>query len=151
MAPALQNKILYSRGPGVTIESSRNDTVLGNQIQNGASLSDAVTAGRRTQIGSSSGNGQPGVYVTGVVRGTKVEGNAISNNTGDGVMLYKARRLMVGGSSVGSGNGIVANRNYGLYALGGCNGSVVQGNVIVANAQGNVNLTQSRGITYIPK
>ena len=148
----MQNKILYSGGPGVTIQSSRSNTVLGNQIQNGASLSDAVTAGRsRPQIGSSSGNGQPGVYVTGVVRGTKVEGNAISNNTGDGVMLYKARRLMVGGSSAGSGNGIVANRSYGLYALGGCNGSVVQGNVIVANAQGNVNLTQSRGITYIPK
>jgi putative cofactor-binding repeat protein len=37
-----------------------------------------------------------------------------------------------------------------LYAYGLCAGSVVQGNVIEANAQGNVNLTESRGIEYIP-
>jgi hypothetical protein len=39
---------------------------------------------------------------------------------------------------------------YGLYAVGVCSGSVVEANGIVANAQGNVNLSKSTGITYIP-
>ena len=45
----------------------------------------------------------------------------------------------------------MTNQGYGLYARGGCNGSVVQGNTIAANGQGNVNLTNSRGITYVPE
>ncbi len=49
-----------------------------------------------------------------------------------------------------AGNSIVGNQGYGLYAYGLCTGSVVQANVIVANAQGNVNPTKSRGIRYIP-
>ncbi len=44
----------------------------------------------------------------------------------------------------------MANTGYGLYAVGACNGSVVQGNTIVANSQGNVNITHARGIKYIP-
>ena len=58
--------------------------------------------------------------------------------------------MTIGGSTPGAGNGIVGNQGYGLYAYGLCTGSVVQGNVIVANATGNVNLTKSHGITYIP-
>src|SRR5579883_717775 len=131
--PALQNTILYSGGPGVTIRSSRGNAVLGNEIQDGA---------------------QEGVYVTGVVTGTQIQDNAISGNASDGVTLVKARRVTIGGNSSGTGsqavggqgNRIVTNRGYGLYARGACNGSVVQGNTIVANAQGNVNLTNSRGI-----
>ena len=133
-SPALQNKVLYSGGPGVAIRSSRSNAVLGNEIQGGA---------------------QYGVYVTGVVTGTQVQDNAISGNASDGVRLVKARRVTIGGNSSGAGsrtvggqgNRIVTNRGYGLYARGACNGSVVQGNTIVANAQGNVNLTNSRGIT----
>ena len=116
----------------------------------------SVIAGRNNLIGSATagntiaGNGQDGLYITGVVTGTRVQGNEISSNTGNGVMLVKARRLTIGGSSSGAGNGIVGNQGYGLYAYGVCSGSVVQGNMIAANAQGNVNLTKSRGITYIP-
>ena len=135
---AFQDKVLYSRGPGVTIQSSKDNVVLGNQIQ---------------------GGGGYGVYVTGVVTGTQVQNNAISGNASDGVALVKAKKVTIGGNSSTSGsqivptqgNRIMTNRGYGLFARGGCNGSVVQGNTIVANAQGNVNLSQSRGITYIPK
>ena len=67
------------------------------------------------------------------------------------VMLAQAQNLMLGGSDDGAGNPIVLNQGYGLYARGVCKGSVVQANTIVANAQGNVNLTNSKGITYIPK
>jgi parallel beta-helix repeat protein len=137
-ASALQDEILYSDGPGVTIQSSQDNTVLGNDIQGGA---------------------QYGVYVTGVVTGTQVQNNAISGNARDGVALVKAKKVTIGGNSsggssqvvAGPGNRIVVNQGYGLYARGDCNGSVVQGNTIAANAQGNVNLTNSRGITYIPK
>ena len=113
-------------------------------------------AGRNNLIGSATagntitGNGQHGVYVTGDVTGTQVQGNEISGNAGNGVMLASARKLTIGGSSSGAGNGIVGNQGYGLYAFGVCTGSVVQANVIVANAEGNVNLTNSRGIKYIP-
>ena len=99
----MQNKILYSGGPGVTIQSSRGNAVLGNAIQYSAGTAVTATAGRNNLIGSATaGAGQPGLYVTGVVTGTQVQGNAISGNTGDGVMLVKARtaddrRQLVGG------------------------------------------------------
>ncbi len=132
----LQDEILYSGGPGVTIQSSKDNVVLGDQIQ---------------------GGGGYGVYVTGTVTGTQVQNNAISGNASDGVALVKAKKVTIGGNSSTSGsqivptqgNKIITNRGYGLYARGKCNGSVVQGNTIAANAQGNVNLSQSRGITYI--
>ncbi|MGP0065397.1 MAG: beta strand repeat-containing protein [Isosphaeraceae bacterium] len=150
-SPLLQDKILYSGGPGVTIRSSRGDTVLGNEIQYSASPTIAAIATRRTPISSATaGAGQDGVYITGVVTGTQVQSNEISSNTGTGVMLVKARRLTIGGNSSAAGNGIVGNLGYGLAAYGGCSGSIVRKNTIAANAQGNVNLTRSRGITYIP-
>ncbi len=144
-ASAFQNKILYSRGPGVTIRSSRGDMVLGNEIQKGVALDLGATAGD-----ASTASGQDGLYVTGVVTGTRILDNTISTNSGNGVMLVNARKLTVGGSAAGAGNGILSNLGYGVYALGVCSGSVVQKNTIAANAKGNVNLTRSRGITYIP-
>ncbi len=65
-------------------------------------------------------------------------------------MLIKAQRLTVGGNSAQAGNQILTNHGYGIYALGMCSGTLVQKNVIVANDQGDVNLTNSRGITYKP-
>ncbi len=59
-ASALQDKILYSGGPGVTIQSSRGDTVLGNEIQNSASPAVAVTAARSNPIGSATAGNWPG-------------------------------------------------------------------------------------------
>ena len=148
----LQNLIVNSGGAGVTIQSSRGNAVLGNQIQSNAQGGVVVIDGQNNQIGSAtagntiSGNGQSGLAITGVSTGTRAEGNQILSNADNGVLLVKARRVTIGGSSPGSGNQIVGNQGYGLYALGLCNGSVVQGNQIVANAKGNVNLTKSGGI-----
>jgi parallel beta-helix repeat protein len=156
-AAPLQNKILNSTsGHGITIRSSNNNNVMQNEIrgnQGGISL----TASRNNVIGSPTvgntitDNGRYGVYVTGTVTGTRVQGNAITTSGSDGVMLAQAKRLMLGGSDAGAGNPIVLNQGFGLYAYGVCTGSVVQANTIVANGQGNVNLTNSKGITYIPK
>jgi trimeric autotransporter adhesin len=68
--------------------------------------------------------------------------NKILNSAGNGVSIRSSR-----GNAV-LGNEIVRNHGYGLFARGVCTGSVVRGNVIEANAEGNVNLTKSRGIVY---
>ena len=152
---ALANKILYSGGDGVTIRSSRGNTILGNEIRNNARRGVVLSSGRSNQIGTATAgntiaaNGLQGLYVTGLVSGTRVFGNAIAGNSGDGVMLDQTRNLQFGFSAE-AGNQITGSNGYGLYAQGGCSGSVVQGNVIVANSKGNVNLSSSRGITYIP-
>ncbi len=152
----LQNRILYSGGPGVTIRSSSRNAVLGNEIRNTAGAGVVVIAGRHNVIGSATAgntimaNGQDGLDISGIVTGTRVQNNEINSNAGNGVMLDQAQGVTIGGSLPATGNGIVGNQGYGLLAYGLCAGSLVQNNVIVANAKGNVNLTNSRGITYIP-
>lgn len=64
--------------------------------------------------------------------------------------IIQAKRLAVGGSASAAGNQIIANLGYGVASSGLCTGTVVQSNVIAANSLGNVNLTGSPGITYIP-
>jgi hypothetical protein len=150
------NKILDNGGAGVTIRSSSGNAVLGNEIGANAGDGVSVTGGRNNVIGTAAagnviaGNGRDGLYVTCGAPGTRAEGNAISGNAGNGVTIAMARRLTVGGSAPGSGNRIVGNQGYGLYAFGVCSGSVVRGNAIASNAKGNVNLTRSRGVVYIP-
>ena len=151
---ALRDKILNSGGSGITIRSSGGNAVLGDEIRDNAGSGVVVIAGRNNRIGSATagntiaGNGRDGLYVTGDVKGTSVQSNEISDNAGDGLKLDKARRVTIGGRPPGSGNRIVGNLSYGLYASGVCSGSVVQRNLIEANAKGNVNLTNSRGIVY---
>jgi hypothetical protein len=43
-----------------------------------------------------------------------------------------------------------SNLGYGVYARGACSGTVLQRSTIIANAQGNLNLSRSRGITDLP-
>ena len=70
--------------------------------------------------------------------------NTILFSHGNGVTLRSSR-----GNAL-RGNEIANNQGFGLYALGVCKGSVAQGNVIESNAAGNVDLTKSRGVVYIP-
>ena len=152
-----QNKILNSTlGNAITIRASSNNVVLMNDIhgnQGGISLSAARNniIGTPTAGNAIADNGPYGVYVTGKVTGTQVQGNTITTSGANGVMLDQAKSLMLGGGDAGAGNMIVLNQGFGLFAFGVCTGSVVQANTIVANAQGNVNLINSKGIKYIPK
>jgi hypothetical protein len=73
-----------------------------------------------------------------------VLGNKILNSVGNGVNIVSSRDNAV------LGNEISQSQGYGLAALGDCTGSVVQGNAIESNTKGNVNLTKSRGVVYIP-
>jgi parallel beta-helix repeat protein len=176
--PSIEPQVTVSgnRGYGIAIAGSAWDnkvfhTVIGTNGQGTAPLGNAMggiaigPGTSATTIGGSASplqttiqaNGGPGVSIRSS-RGNVVLGNAISGNAGDGVRLVRARKTTIGGNSpgagsqaaAGQGNRIVINQGYGLYALGRCSGSLVQGNTIAANTQGNVNLTHSRGITYIP-
>jgi hypothetical protein len=79
--------------------------------------------------------------------GNSVLGNDIQGNTGNGVALKQARNDTIGGSSAGASNQIIDNQGYGLEASGNSSGTVVQGNLIEGNTEGNVNVSQPRGIT----
>lgn len=83
-------------------------------------------------------------------RDDSVLGDQIADNGGNGVTIIQARHLTVGGIASGAGNQIVSNNGYGVEATGVCSGTLVASNVIAANSQGSVNLTESRGIRYIP-
>ena len=61
-----------------------------------------------------------------------------------GVMIESSSKNVMEGTQV------IASDGYGLYATGLCTGSLVMQNTIVKNSEGNVNLSNSRGITYIP-
>jgi hypothetical protein len=109
-----------------------------------------------TKVGTSAlgtqdiGNTLGGIYVGCGTSSTMIGGtssllqNLIRFNGGNGVTLRSSRAAAV------VGNSILNNQNYGLRASGNCSRSVVQGNTIIANDGGNVNLSGSRGIKYTP-
>ena len=153
-----QVQILNSvSGPGVTMISSSKNTVLGDVIRNNAGGGVFISGGRNNRIGSATaenaitGNGGDGLFVAGSVNGTQIQGNDIAGGTGNGVTLSNAKGLTIGGSSPGSGNRVFSNRGFGLLATGVGTGSLIQGNVILLNTQGDVDLSNSRGYTYIPR
>jgi hypothetical protein len=147
-----QNLILNNAGPGVTIQSSSNNLIIGDQIANNAGGGVVVNGGHNNQIGvptagnTIASNGNSGVSLNGNVTGTRVQSNDINTNATNGVTLTNARKVTIGGSIPGTGNRITANKAFGLYASGNCSGSVVQGIVIAANGVGNINVTNSTGI-----
>ena len=144
-------------GAGVTMATSSNNAVLGDVIRNNAGGGVFISGGRNNRVGSTTsenaitGNGGDGLFVTGSVSGTQVLGNDIAGGTGNGVSLSGAKGVTIGGTSPGSGNRVFSNRGFGLLATGVGTGSVIQGNVILLNTQGDVDLSGSRGYTYIPK
>jgi trimeric autotransporter adhesin len=152
----LQDKILNNGGAGVTIQNSSRNSVLGDVIQNNAAGGIFLNGGWNNRMGAAgagnviSGNGVDGVVIAGDVNGSTIQANVISNNAGSGVFLSRALGLGMGGKTPGTGNIVTGNLAYGLIAYGLNTGTVVRGNVIAYNVQGNVDLTQSRGIIYIP-
>ena len=168
--PSIEPQVTISANKryGIAVVGSARDNVIfhtyiGTNAQGTANLGNALggifigSCMASTTIGGTSpfaqnkilNSGGPGVIIR-ASSGNTLLGNEISGNAGDGVTVVKARRLTIGGSASGAGNQIVTNQGYGLEAAGGCTGSVVQSNVIAANLRGDVNLSKSSGITYIP-
>ena len=151
-----ENRIVNNGRNGLNIQSSSGNVVLRNEIRNNLGSGIVLENGRANLIGSEadgntiSGNGQSGVSVSQSVNGSRITGNVIDANSGDGVTLDSARRLTLGGPSPGAGNDIIRNLGFGLFAQGISTGTLVQNNRISRNAKGDVDLSQSTGITYIP-
>jgi hypothetical protein len=96
------------------------------------------------------GNTLGGIYLGPGTSSTTIGGasapytNLIRFNVGNGVTIQSSRSALI------EGNGIVDNQGYGLRATGNASGSVVRKNRIAGNAEGDVNLSGSTGITYVP-
>jgi hypothetical protein len=109
----------------------------------------APNVGNRIVNATAWGRYSTGVYATGNLSGTRVEGNTIRANGGNGVTLANAQRIMIGGPEAGAGNLIDANGGFGVSASGTCTGSLVQGNLITGNALGTVNVRNAKGIRVV--
>ena len=136
---AVGNTISRSRLTGVRLVNATGLTVgvkgIGNTIT-GTGTTSLATAG---------------VFATGLLTGTVVQGNRIQSG-GNGIILNNARSITVGGTATtprAGENTILANRGIGLYGIGACTKSVVSGNTVVNNRQ-NVSISQARNLSYLP-
>ena len=80
--------------------------------------------------------------------GNTVSGNQITSNTTACAGRHQLPAASIG-SSIEVGNQI-ANQGFGFRSRRRIPDTLVQSNLIAANPMGNVNLTKSRGVTYIP-
>jgi hypothetical protein len=145
---AYSNAIAFNGGDGIRIAGASGISVLGSVIQSNAGGGVTLQGGENNQIGASGRanaivtDGKWGVYASGSLAGSAVQGNEIRGNRGNGVVLRAAQGLLVGGTASGSGNAIFMNKAFGLLATGNCSGSTVEGNTIVRNGAGNVNVVR---------
>lgn len=153
---AFRNRICFNTGNGVTLMGSSGNQIFGNTITWNAGCGVAVNGGRSNQIGGRfigntiSNNAQTGVYVTGLLPLTSIQGNQITSNGGDGITLFAARMLLVGGIASGGGNWVTGNHGFGLAAYGPGYGSVLWNNLIFANTRGDIDLSHSQGVIVVP-
>jgi hypothetical protein len=154
--PNMANRVLFNGGAGITMSGSRGDLVLGNEIRANVGSGIVIAGARSGTIGvAGSGNaivsnGLNGIQVSGDVKGTVIAANTILGSGSNGLLLNAATDLLVGGALTGTGNTIVTSGGYGLLAVGPCSRTRVIRNLIAGNTQGDVNLSASTGITYVP-
>ncbi len=128
-----------NRGYGIEVVGSAHDNVVYNTYI-GTNFDGTKAIGN--QLGGILLG--PGTSSTIVGGPSPALGNKILNNAGNGVTIRSSHRNRL------LGNEIATNQGYGLFAAGVCSGTLVKGNTIASNTQGNVNLTQSKGVVYIP-
>jgi len=133
------NQINYSTYAGIRLENATNLTVgvpgLGNNI-----------CGTEKRVAQAAG-----IYATGQLGGTIIQGNRIQSG-GNGIFMKNARGLQVGGSAITplvGGNSIFNNSGIGLYATGNSSGSAVRGNSITGNRR-DVAIATARNLQYTP-
>jgi len=154
--PFMGNRVLFNAGVGVTISNASGNQVLGNEIRSNAAQGIALLGGQNNRVGAVDagntivGNGSNGILAAGNLRGSSISANAIEGNGSNGLLLQAATNLLVGGLLDGVANTIVTSTGYGLTAIGACGGTRVIRNVIRNNLQGNVDLSRSTGIIYVP-
>ncbi|MBT6642042.1 MAG: right-handed parallel beta-helix repeat-containing protein [Planctomycetaceae bacterium] len=91
-------------------------------------------------------NNGTGITVDGS-QDNSITGNIIQLNSGNGITLNAAAQNKIGDAA--SGNRIITNSMFGLYAAGDCTGTTIVSNVFFANGDGDIDLSQADGITFI--
>jgi hypothetical protein len=141
----LQDFIENNQGAGITIQGSARNVMINDTIENNTAGGITLNSGRFEQIGVASygntitSNGQNGLMLVGDVTGTLVQANTIGTSASNGVKLVNARKALIGGTGTGQGNDIVNNGGYGIYYQGNSGSTVVVGNQISGNGQGDTN------------
>ena len=140
--PSIEPRVTVSanRGYGIMVTgSARNNVIYHTAI--GTDGTDTYDLG----------NNLGGIYLGAGTSGTVIGGTAsalqvqmLYSRNGAGLTIQSSKRNKVVGDEIEN------NKEYGLYGTGVCTGSIVQSTVITANSPADVNLTKSRGITYIP-
>jgi hypothetical protein len=155
--PIQANAVLFNTGAGITIASSAGNTILGNTIGSNVGGGLVMSAGRNNRIGSTGGgrntfsaNGLNGIFVTGNSRGSVIVGNLVTGSQQNGLLLNAVTDLLVGGMQAGESNAIGTSTGFGVLAVGNCARTKLIRNAIALNTAGNVNLSGSTGITYVP-
>lgn len=152
----LANRVFFNGGAGITVSNSKGNQVFGNEIRHNVGSGIVIAGARSTTIGvAGSGNvitmnGLNGIQVSGNVKGTAIAANIIADNFSNGLLLNAATNLLVGGTGDGVANTVTTNVGYGLLAVGSCTRTQVIRNLIALNGEGDVNLSSSTGITYVP-
>ncbi len=152
---AYANQIVGNQGTGLSVTSATGVRVLGNSIQGNAGYGISLAAAAGNTIGTPDapnqlrGNGLSGLFATGALDGTRIDGNTISANGQFGIYLSAATGLAVGGN--GRGNTVTANTawNYyaaGIYVDGNSAGTTVSANTISANGGSGLMLSSARGL-----
>jgi hypothetical protein len=140
--PSIEPQVTVSGNDGYGIEvlhSAHDNSIFHSFIGTNFDASSAVP----NQLG--------GVFLGRGTSSTTVGGaafalqNKIDNSDGNGVTIQSSRRNLV------LSNEIAKNQQFGLFAAGLCTGSVVADNTIDMNGQGDVNISNARGIVYKPK
>jgi VCBS repeat-containing protein len=108
----------------------------------------AVNAGNRIINSTAWKAYSTGIQASGNLAGTRVQGNTISGNAGNGVVLVAARGITIGGATPYAGNTIHTNGGFGLLASGVSNDSLVQGNAVTGNRMGAVNAKAAKGLRF---
>lgn len=151
------NKVYSSFGAGIVLDHTRRTSLFNNDVQSNPKGGIVVLGGSKNTIGSAdagnsvTNNGSDGIYLTGNLSGTVVQGNKFNSNQVNGIELVNAQNLLVGGPTPALGNSANDNQiGYGLIAVGNSSGTTVANNVFLRNAAGNVNLTNAKGIKFIP-
>lgn len=109
-----------------------------------------TAAGTDSAIEAAIPNYGSGILISGNAKGTVIAANTVSGSGSNGLLLNAATNLLVGGSGDGVANTIVTSVGYGLLAVGSCSRTQVIRNLISGNTQGDVSLSASTGITYVP-
>jgi len=124
---------------GITIGQDTSTTIGGT-----TAAARNITSGNQVGIDFSGGGG---AVISGNYIGTDISGNNALPNTNEGIAVYQASGVTIGGTASGAGNVISGNTQWqvGIGGSATTTGNIVVGNYIGTNAAGSGSLTGAAG------